>query len=471
MPRTLAVMATLRLKKTLCGFAGASALLVISMPLATAQTTTTTLDVTVVDSADQIAPEDEDFLRMETPKIDFPDAVKAVRYITFAENSSNLNNDVENFLRDQYPDGLQSDSFAPGELIIAVGFDPREVGTYAGNDVDAAIGLSEQGRLGGINDSMKPLLQDGRTASAMHKGAESAADPSVVEEERGGVNGWVLGGILGGGAALVGGGVAAYYFANRKNKAKKLRENFDYASKHYGEVAQQLDGINVRAHSLTSPLADDELRRQWEDVNSRFLDVNETFGTLDGLGVSSADKEFLAHAEAIDKAHTTVIQMETAQENIETLYNMEHGDEGVRRRELTRLREDVQKARHEINDKDSVLDGTLAELITRLESTDPAAPTFMEDYARVIRDYAVALRGVESHLEQIERTTDRAAPAIYDTTWQVGTGYNAFVPYYMISTWHAADISAASAASAGTSSTQNTSFSSGFSGAGGSSSW
>ncbi|WP_080791827.1 DUF5129 domain-containing protein [Corynebacterium pacaense] len=462
--------ATLPVKRALFGITAAAGLLLISMPLAAAQSTTTTLDVSVLDGADQITPEDEDFLRAETPKIGFPEEVRAVRYITFAENSSNLNDDVENLLRTEHPEWIQSDSFAPGELIIVVGFDPHEVGTYAGNDVDSAIGLSEQGRLGGVNDSMKPLLQDGRTASAMYKGAESAADPSVVEETGGGINGRVVAGIAGGGLVAVGGAVAAAVVVSRGKKAKKLRTDFDYASNHYGEVAQQLDGINVRAHSLTSPLADDELRRQWEDVNSRFLELNDTFGTMEALNASSADKEFLAHADAIEKAHTTVTQMETARENIDTLYNMEHGDEGVRRRELTELREDVQEARHEIDEKDSVLDGTLAELISRLEAMDPASQSFMDEYARVIRDYAAALRGVESHLEKVEHSTDRSTPTIYDADWRVGTGYNAFVPYYMISTWHAADVQSA-AASAGTSSTQNTTFSSGFSGAGGSSSW
>lgn len=72
-------------------------------------------------------------------------------------------------------------------------------------------------------------------------------------------------------------------------------------------------------------------------------------------------------------------------------------------------------------------------------------------------------------MEEVERT-EHTTPRIYDNDWRVGTGYHAFVPYYMISTWHAADVSAASAA-AGTSSSQNTTFSSGFSGAGGSSGW
>ena len=92
----------------------------------------------------------------------------------------------------------------------------------------------------------------------------------------------------------------------------------------------------------------------------------------------------------------------------------------------------------------------------------------MDEYARVIRDYGAALTGVENHMKQVKRT-EHATPTIYDNDWRVGTGYNSFVPFYMISTWHAADVSAASAASSSGSSSST--FSSGFSGAGGGSSW
>ena len=459
-------MARRTLIKASAGVA-AGVLLLFSVPLAGAQTTITDLEVTVVDDAEEISAEDEQWLITDTPGIDFPDAVRSVRYITFGENSSNLNNDIEELLRAEYPEWIQEDSFAPGELIIAVGFDPNQVGTYAGNDVAAATGLAEQDRLDAINDSMKPLLQDGRTALAMFEGSQSVADPTVINEPTE-TNWWLVGGIVGGIAALGAGAVGVGAAASRKNKARKARENFDYAQKHYGETAQQLDGINIRAHSLTSPLADDELRRQWDDVNTRFLEVNDTFGTFGDLSAASEDKAFLAHAAALETARTTVTQMETAQKNIDTLYDMEHGDEGVRRRELTRLREDIQEARLEINDKDSVLDDTLQELINRIEGMSTASPTFMDEYARVIRDYAAALTGVEKHMEEVERT-EHSTPAIYDNDWRVGTGYNSFVPFYMISTWHAADVSAASAASSAGSS--NTSFSSGFSGAGGSSGW
>ncbi|MFP7366674.1 DUF5129 domain-containing protein [Corynebacterium callunae] len=457
------------LTKTFSGLA-AGALFVMATP-AFAQDTMTdqgVIEVSVLDTADKLAASDEDFLKTDTLKIDFPEEVTSVNYITLSGGTENINDDVEKYLRAEQPALIQEDSFAPGVVIIAVGFDPNTMGAYAGNDVAAATGIAEQARIDGITDSMRPLLQDGKTTLAMVEGAKSVADTSVVAEDTELSAGWVAG-IIGGVVVLVA-AIATWAVGHeRKKKASAARENFDYAQRNYGEVAPDLDAINVRAHSLTSPLANDELRRQWDDVHERFLEVNDIFGRLEGLKASSSDKDFARASDDISKAHTAVKQMEKAQENIDTLYNMEHGDEDVRRRELNQLREDMQEARLDINKKDSLVDSTLGTLISRVEQLAPTSPSFMDEYARLIRDYAVALRGVEKQLKDVKRTTDRTAPAIYDDNWRVGTGYNSFVPYYMISTWHAADVSAASSASS--SGSANTSFSSGFSGAGGGSSW
>ena len=87
-------MAPRTLIKASAGLA-AGVLLLFSVPLAGAQTTITDLQVTVVDGAEEISAEDEQWLITDTPGIDFPDAVQSVRYITFSENSSNLNDDIE----------------------------------------------------------------------------------------------------------------------------------------------------------------------------------------------------------------------------------------------------------------------------------------------------------------------------------------------------------------------------------------
>ena len=179
--RLLSLPKTTKLRSGVAALA-AGTVIILSQPLIPTVQAQTPLQITVEDMAEEITPEDEDFLVSDTPKIDFPAEVKAVRYITFEDNSSNLNDDVEEYLRESHPEWIQSDSFAPGEVIIAVGFDPRAMGAYAGNDVAAATGLAEQDRIDGITDSMRPLLQDGRIALAMLEGATSVADTSVVAE-------------------------------------------------------------------------------------------------------------------------------------------------------------------------------------------------------------------------------------------------------------------------------------------------
>lgn len=186
--RTVGSMQPFPLSLTNSSVAGiaAGALLFLSVPFASpvhAQTMLQdTLEVTVLDNADELAPEDEDFLSTETPKIDFPDSVTAVRYITLTDNTDKINDDVENYLRAEHPEWIQTNSFAPGEVIIAVGFDPNTMGAYAGNDVAAETGIAEQDRIDGTTDAMRPLLQDGRIALGMLEGAKSVADTSVVRK-------------------------------------------------------------------------------------------------------------------------------------------------------------------------------------------------------------------------------------------------------------------------------------------------
>lgn len=429
-------------------------------------------EVTVIDMADELSDDDEIALQADTYALSFPAQVEAVRYIVFDENDDNLNDTVENYLRSEHPDWITENAFAPGELIIAVGMDPHRNGVYCGNDVCSAIDFYGDGRQDGILESMVSPLQDGRIAIGLYEGAAASANPDIRQIDEP-TPGWVKGlAIAVVGAILAGAASFVTFFTRKsmKDKAASARERFNRVQREYGEAATRLDSIDVRAHSLTSPLANDSLREQWADVRTRFLSLNDAFSTppISTLTHDSTDKDFRQAADALKQADTTVTHMATAEKNIDTLYAMEHGDADTRRRELTSLRKDISEARVEVNDKDSVLDGVLANLIVRIDGADVADPEFMNFYARLLDDYSTALNGVSSHMKKVKETTDRTAPTIYDSDWRPGTGYNSFVPFYMISTWHAADVSAAQTAS---SSSANTSFSSGFSGGGASGSW
>lgn len=78
-------------------------------------------------------------------------------------------------------------------------------------------------------------------------------------------------GVLGGGAAATTGG----YRRSRAKKIAQAREDFDYISAEFGTLAQRLDAIDIRAHSLTSAFADQQLRNQWHKVRDRFLHMHD----------------------------------------------------------------------------------------------------------------------------------------------------------------------------------------------------
>ncbi|MDO5669304.1 MAG: DUF5129 domain-containing protein [Corynebacterium sp.] len=423
--------------------------------------------VEVLDLAEELSAADEELLRDRTPGIELPAEVTDVTYILFPENDDNLNDTVRYFGEDSRPDliSAEGDKFAPGALIIAVGLDPRRMGVYCGDDVCDAISFYSTGRQDGILDRMEQPLRDGNWAAGMLEGARAVADPTAVREssEFPAWVGWVFG--LGG--AVVGLGAAAWaVIATRRSQARKAREQFDVIQRDYGRVAQELQAIDVRAHSLTSPLANDQLRGQWEEVKSGFLGLNETFDQLDGLTVDSPDQEFRKRHKALATAHEQVTRMKAAEENIETLARMEHGDADIRRRELTEMHEDILAAGIALDD---------AELQARLERIDVRVlalrdrltdPAFMDHFADLITEQRIIMEAAQQKLyadSKVKMSDKHHAPALWDSTWRPGYGYGNYVPYGIIHTWHTADVQASQSAS----SSATTGYSSGgFSGGG-----
>ncbi|WP_164546386.1 DUF5129 domain-containing protein [Corynebacterium hylobatis] len=428
-------------------------------------------EVEVIDLAGELSATDEQLLLERTPGLELPGEVTDVAYILFAENDDNLNDTVREFGEDERSDliSAERDKWAPGALIVAVGLDPQKMGVYCGDDVCAAIGIYGEGRLDGILDRMETPLRNGNWAAGMLEGAAAAGDPTAVREssEFPAWAGWAIGGGIG--VLAVGGGTAAVV-ATRRSQVKKAREQFDEVQRDYGRVAQELQAIDVRAHSLTSPLANDALRRQWEEVKSGFLGLNETFDRLEGLRHESSDAEFRELQEPIATAHEQVTRMRTAEENIELLAGMEHGDAELRRRELTELHEDILEAGAGIEDAGlrerlSLLDARVLDLRSRLE-----APGFMDEFADLVGDHRVLVAAAQQRLYEesgTEETSDegRRAPRVWESGWRPAYGYGNYVPFAVVHTWHSSDQQAASASS----SSATTGYSAGgFSGGGGS---
>lgn len=427
--------------------------------------------VGITDRAGVLSPGDQDLLRGETARIAFPPQVRQVEYLVFDDGGENLNDTTERFAQAERPDLVSQDTekWAPGTLIVANDAESRQVGIYCGDDVCAALDVFEGSHLDGSLEAMKDPMRRDNHAAGLLAGARAAADPTVMAPEPEGAPSWLPWAV--GGAGVVGAGaIGAAVAASRKKKATTARERYDRVSREYGRVAGELDGLDIRANSLRSTLADDELRSQWTDVRDRFLALDTVMGRIGDLRPESKDAEFREKAADIETAHTTVDQVETAERNIDQLFRMEQGDADVRRRQLGELHQDMLAAA--LGAKDERLAAEARALDSRADelSRDTAATDFMDRYARLVVDYRIVVEAIRaremSDVEAAKDAGDRHAPRLYDRDWRAGYGYNGFVPFYVVSSWHSHDVQAAQAATSST----NTSYSNAsFSGGGGSS--
>ena len=277
-------------------------------------------------------------------------------------------------------------------------------------------------------------------------------------------------GLATGGAVTVAGIGAVIAASVTSRRTNQARVNFDIVSREYGRVAADLEAIDVRAHSLTSSFANDELRRQWEDVKQRFLQLHTTMNSIDHLTVDSPNKEFRRHHAALATAVEETTKMSQAEENINLLHDLENGNEEARRNQLQRLREDALKAK--LDAPDDRYAAEYDSIMTRIDALahNAASPTFMDEFTTILGDYQIVTKNMqENTMPEVLDKDDRVAPRIDSRDWNVGLGRNDFVPYLILSSWHSNDVAAAQSSS---SSSVNTSYSStSFSGAGGSSGW
>lgn len=441
------------------------------------ETPVDTTSVEVLNPDGELSDTETQTLRGNTAELDFPAEVTRVTHLILGDNDANLNDTVVEFGEQQHPELLNpaQDRYAPGQLIIAVGLDPRQMGVYCGDDVCEALGIYEAGttdedmaRLDGILDEMEGPLSQGNWVEGMLAGAQAAADPTVRRESGDGVSGSTAA-VIAASVVVLSGGAGAFGVAHHRRKTvQRARERHREVSENYGRVARDLDAIDVRAHSLSSPLADDALRGQWREVKEKFLGLHTQMDSLTGLTADAPDKEFRRKAGEIEQAHETVTQMAAAEDNIEELARMEHGDHEVRRRELTTLHEDILAAEVRADAEDAALGRRLRELDDRVlalrdQLDDPA---FMDRYADLLVDNRVLNEAVQEKMyADLEKSTEHAVPRLHDRDWRPGYGYQHYVPFAVVNSWHQADSSAAQAAA----SSANTSYSSpGFAGGGGS---
>lgn len=103
-----------------------------------------------------LSAEDEARMERDVERLEAPAVVEQLHYMVFEENDDNVNDTVEEYLRDSRPDLIGDDSFADGVLIVGVGLDPRQAFVFAGDDVAEALDLRDSSHLDDSLDAIKP---------------------------------------------------------------------------------------------------------------------------------------------------------------------------------------------------------------------------------------------------------------------------------------------------------------------------
>lgn len=418
--------------------------------------------VAVGDPSGLLTEEQERMLIDATGNLSVAAPVTNVQYLVFAKNHDEPLDDVEMWLRDNAPDLIDDTKGENGKprdgvVIIGVGLDPREAFAYGGEDVGEQLGLASESRLEDILDAMKEDVKAGDIPAGLLKSAQVALDADGVAQwqfedakwERVGTGFAGLG--MGFGGGLVAGALTLSARDKRRKTLDQAREDYQLITDEYLRLAQRLDEVDVRAHSLSSDFADAELRKDWAEVRDRFLALNKigVLDTTDDALMRERSKELASTAEAV--RHTS-----NAEANIDRLFNVERGDVATRRADLDRMRSDIADARRDAKDDDTIRE--LDSLDQRARELAVDSPTFIEEFLRLLDDYTGTLDHIRS--TKLGKTKERekfTRPAVYDDGfWYINT-YN----YATVSAWHTANVEAAAAASATSSS--------GFSAAGGSS--
>ncbi|OFP87843.1 hypothetical protein [Corynebacterium sp. HMSC059E07] len=433
----------------------------------------------IMDPDDVLTPEEEERMLSDVSRIAAPDVVQGLHYMVFAKNKENVNDSVEEYLRDNHPELIGKDKFADGQVFVGVGLDPRQAFVFAGEDVSGPMKLRKgDSHLEQSIEAIKPGVRDGNIPAGLFAGAAAAIDvdraaDAQYESAKDGRIGAAIGlGAAGLGVGGAGAGIVGGTRRSRQKKVQQAREDWDYVSQTYAGVAQRLGEIDIRAHSLQSGLVDERLREDWEGLRDDFLAIDAQVGSLMSIPADAPDEQFRSYAEPIAHARELCERVETAEVNIEKLRRIEDADADARRFELYELGKDLAQAGYLAADIDSALERHAKELENAAValSNEPNHPQFMERYLELLDRTALLSEHLQAQLQKRNEADERPERTrIYASNFFAGSGYHGYVPFYVVSTWDSDATTARDSSSS--SGGVNSGFSSGFSGSGGSSSF
>ncbi|MDY6050158.1 MAG: DUF5129 domain-containing protein [Corynebacterium sp.] len=445
----------------------------------------TSYEVTLDDPQDVLTSEMEDRVRRDAQRLTVPSVVTGIHYMVFAHNDDNVNDTVENFIRDNRPELISPDDdhFADGALIVGVGLNPRQSFVFAGEDVaDALLLRASDSHLQQSFEAIQPGVKANNIPGGLFAGADMATDVeglrqiAVNDARDARRSAGSLGGFFGFGGGLAVSGFYFYLRNARRERVERARADAAVVAQTYSERALALDGLDVRAHSLSNAFLDAQLRQQWETVRKEFLDLNRAVDSFSALTSASTDDDYLEHADDIIAAKDMTEKMSQAAANIDTIFKVENGDVVERTNLAEALRKDLIAAQLDFDGHPGAA-GDNPEVVRRLQLLEeqvkeligaPDAEDFSQRYLTILSDYQAVLTTIaEREFSDVEVHNELEQPTIYDRHYRPGYSVNNFVPYWWMANWHTSNVEAAASASSSSSSV-NLSFSSGFSGAGGS---
>lgn len=425
--------------------------------------------VEISDPADLLTPEDEARLLRDTERLDRPSTVKRIHFIVLNDGREKVNDTVENYLRDNYPDEIGNDTFADGVLIVGADMDAGKNFVYSGEDVADELLLRDDQRLQPALEAMEPGLQNDNLPAGLFAAANQATSIEDTEsfnddwesDRRGSAALGVMGGTFIGGASSA---VVVGVRNDRRKAIARARANHAALASEYTGLSQRLDELDIRAHSVSSAFANAELRSQWEEVRDRFLALHDATQRLE----VGTDRQAYENRKELAAAAQTLEDTSHAEDNIDRLFRVEQGDAATRRSMLTDIRADVKEARRSVQDLELKRD--LEELEGRIEWLDhnTDAPGFLDEFVRTLQDYRDLMNAVRAReFSDVKEYEPLHSPTITDP----GFMYVGLTPYVYMDSWHTSNVEAHQAATSSSSSSVDTTFSSGFSGSGGSSSF
>lgn len=443
--------------------------------------------VYVEDPQDILSPSQEQQLKDDAHRIETIDGVENLVYLVFGSNDYNVNDTVERYMRDNLDQFIEKDVFADGVFIVGVGLSPRQAFVFAGEDVADTFDLRDNSNhLNASIDAMKEGVINNNIPAGLFASASQAVDVDRLKENHietsfnRATNVGKYGGMIGGiGGLFMGIGVVN----KREERRKKLEEARSNKSKilnKYTELSENLDEIDIRANSLSSPFIDKTLRTEWSEVRDGFIKYNDMIHGVGGIGTIADDDEdlLIERYEDIKDVADSVDHVEVAQKNINRLFQLERGDSAVRMKELSDMRSDLFRARGE-----SLISphtrSSIENIISNIELLMDKVEhdKFLEGFSLVLDEYNFVIQQVKNDVERemnIPVRVEESRPSIWDDRYRYG-GTVIYSSYDDVDRWHRENRRAEreyqeqKARESRSSSSSSSSFSSGFSGSGGSS--